>query len=43
MNPIIEYLTGMDALTDQIVAMDLLNSVKRSQKLCDGGDGSRNA
>lgn len=28
MNPIIEYLTGMDALTDQIVAMDLLNSAK---------------
>ncbi|NHB12662.1 spore coat protein, partial [Burkholderia cepacia] len=28
MNPIIEYLTGMNALTDQIVAMDLLNSAK---------------
>ncbi|AME06268.1 MULTISPECIES: spore coat protein [Bacillus] len=28
MNPIMEYLTGMDALTDQIVAMDLLNSAK---------------
>ncbi|MCM3364586.1 spore coat protein [Niallia sp. Sow4_A1] len=28
MNSIIEYLTGMDALTDQIIATDLLISVK---------------
>lgn len=28
MNPIIKNITGMDALTDQVVAMDLLNSAK---------------
>ncbi|MET3195676.1 spore coat protein [Bacillus sp. OAE603] len=28
MNPIIETLTGMDAITDQVVAMDLLISAK---------------
>jgi similar to spore coat protein len=28
MNPIIETLTGMDALTDQVVAMDLLIAAK---------------
>lgn len=28
MNSIIEYLTGMDALTDQMIATDLLISVK---------------
>ncbi|MCJ8009038.1 spore coat protein [Lederbergia wuyishanensis] len=28
MNPIIEKLTGMDALTDQVVAMDLLIAAK---------------
>lgn len=28
MNPIIEYLTGMNVLTDQIIAMDLLISAK---------------
>lgn len=28
MNSIIEYLTGMDALSDQVVAMDLLISAK---------------
>ena len=28
MNKIVEYLTGMDALTDQVVAMDLLISAK---------------
>ena len=28
MNPIMKNLTGMSALTDQVVAMDLLNSAK---------------
>lgn len=28
MNPIIEYLTGTNVLTDQVVAMDLLIAVK---------------
>jgi len=28
MNSIVEYLTGMDMLTDQVVAMDLLISAK---------------
>ncbi|KIN43362.1 hypothetical protein B4071_2613 [Bacillus subtilis] len=28
MNPIIEYLTGMNVLTDQIIAMDLLIAAK---------------
>ena len=28
MNPIIETLTGMDALSDQVVAMDLLIAAK---------------
>ena len=28
MNPIIEKLTGMDALTDQVIAMDLLIAAK---------------
>lgn len=28
MNSLLEYLTGLDTLTDQIVAMDYLNTVK---------------
>ncbi|WP_134683970.1 spore coat protein [Brevibacillus migulae] len=28
MNSLVEYLTGMDTLTDQVVAMDLLISAK---------------
>lgn len=28
MNPIIETFTGMDALSDQVVAMDLLTAAK---------------
>lgn len=28
MNPILEYITGMGALTDQIIAMDLLINAK---------------
>ncbi|MBN2983735.1 spore coat protein [Cohnella algarum] len=28
MNPIIEYLTGMNKLTDQVIAMDFLVSAK---------------
>lgn len=28
MNPILEYITGMGALTDQVIAMDLLINAK---------------
>ncbi|WEG13257.1 spore coat protein [Pullulanibacillus sp. KACC 23026] len=28
MNPIVEKLTGMNVLTDQVIAMDLLNAAK---------------
>ncbi|NIK71729.1 MULTISPECIES: spore coat protein [unclassified Paenibacillus] len=28
MNPIMEFLTGMNTLTDQVIAMDFLNSAK---------------
>ncbi|CAI6058629.1 spore coat protein [Cohnella sp. JJ-181] len=28
MNPILEYMTGMNTLTDQVVAMDMLTSAK---------------
>lgn len=33
MNPIIEYLTGMNVLTDQIIAMDLLISAKTESEI----------
>lgn len=28
MNPVLEYLTGMNTLTDEVIAMDFLNTAK---------------
>lgn len=33
MNTILEYLTGMGTLTDQVIATDLLNSAKAGVKM----------
>ena len=34
MNPILEYITGMGALTDQVIAMDLLINAKSGVRNC---------
>jgi similar to spore coat protein len=34
MNPIVENLTGMDTMTDQVIAADFLFAAKSGMKLC---------